>query len=53
MAHTTNYGKEINAGGHSPFIYKALDDAEVHRDALTVCIYPIHSKYKIGPVNAH
>ena len=51
--YTTDHGEEINPGGHSPFIYRVLDDDEARRGALTVCIHPIHSKYKIGPVNTH
>jgi hypothetical protein len=53
MTYTTDHSEKINAGGHGPFVYKELDEAEGLRAALTVCIYPIHSKYKIGPVNTH
>lgn len=53
MTYTTNHGKKINTGGHSPFIYKILGVAKVHQGVLTACIHPIHSEDKIGPVNAH
>lgn len=27
MTYTTDHGKQVNPGGHGPFVYKALDDA--------------------------
>ena len=32
--YTTDHGKNINAGGHSPFICELLDDAEVIKGLL-------------------
>lgn len=53
ITYTTNHSEQINPGGHSPFTYRALDDAQVHRGVLTVCIYTVGSQYEISPVNAH